>query len=156
MLLGAWALTLVLTTAACSSSGTSIAATGATSTATPLVSASESPEGSTVDVTVQDFSVTIAQPSAPAGEITFSITNDGPTVHELVVLQTDDPAGDLPVSDGKAAEEGHGITHMGEVEDIADGATETLALELDPGNYVLMCNLPGHYEAGMFAAFTVT
>ena len=31
-----------------------------------------------------------------------------------------------------------------------------MALELDPGNYVLMCNLPGHYEAGMFAAFTVT
>jgi uncharacterized cupredoxin-like copper-binding protein len=31
-----------------------------------------------------------------------------------------------------------------------------LALDLEAGPYVLICNVPGHYESGMHAAFEVT
>ena len=48
-----------------------------------------------------------------------------------------------------------GVTHVDEVEDIAVGATESLTLTLEAGNYVVICNIPGHYLAGMHAALTV-
>jgi uncharacterized cupredoxin-like copper-binding protein len=35
------------------------------------------------------------------------------------------------------------------------GAAKTLALNLAPGHYALVCNLPGHYKAGMYADLTV-
>ena len=31
---------------------------------------------------------------------------------------------------------------------------QDLTVTLDPGNYVAICNLPDHYQAGMFTSFT--
>ena len=42
-----------------------------------------------------------------------------------------------------------------EVEDIAPGVSQKLALDLAPGAYAVICNLPGHYGQGMHATFTV-
>jgi hypothetical protein len=40
--------------------------------------------GVTVDVTVQEFAVLPAQDSAPAGDVTFNVTNTGPEdTHEF-------------------------------------------------------------------------
>ena len=36
------------------------------------------------------------------------------------------------------------------------GATKTITIDLKPGHYVLFCNLPGHYAAGMHQDFWVT
>ena len=36
------------------------------------------------------------------------------------------------------------------------GATKALTLDLKPGTYLLVCNLPGHYAAGMWTVLTVT
>ncbi|MEA2312683.1 MAG: hypothetical protein QOE28_2651, partial [Solirubrobacteraceae bacterium] len=35
------------------------------------------------------------------------------------------------------------------------GAAKALTLNLKPGHYALICNLPGHYTAGMYADLTV-
>ena len=35
------------------------------------------------------------------------------------------------------------------------GQTRRLALTLNAGRYVLICNVPGHYKAGMFVGFRV-
>ena len=86
--------------------------------------------------------------------MTFSITNTGTTIHEFVVLKTGVAEGALPPSadePGKADEPGH----IDEVEDIAPGATAKLTVTLDPGAYVIICNMPGHYAAGMHTSFTV-
>lgn len=40
--------------------------------------------------------------------------------------------------------------------DMEAGASKTLTLKLDKGRYALICNIPGHYAAGMFADFTVS
>ena len=37
----------------------------------------------------------------------------------------------------------------------ADDSRLTPATQLEAGSYVLICNVPGHYENGMFAAFEV-
>ena len=88
--------------------------------------------------------------------MTFQINNAGTVVHEFVVMKTDLAADKLPIdtSKGVVSEETSGLTVIDEVEDIAIGATPSLAVTLPAGHYVLICNLPGHYAGGMHADFT--
>ena len=110
-----------------------------------------------IDVTVSDFKVEPAETSAPAGELTFDITNDAEQTHEFVIFKTDLAPDALPVGDdGDVDEEGEGVEHIDEIEDITGGSTQSLTVSLDAGKYGFICNLPGHYEQGMHAAFTVS
>jgi uncharacterized cupredoxin-like copper-binding protein len=148
---------LMLTAAACSSDddGGSTAATGGESTG----------GGTTVDVTVQEFAVLPATDTAPAGDVTFDVTNEGPEdTHEFVVFKTDLEPDALPTaSDGSVDEEGEGVELVDEIEDIAVGDTPTLTVSLDAGSYVLICNIVEdegdetivHYQQGMRTGFTV-
>jgi uncharacterized cupredoxin-like copper-binding protein len=117
-------------------------------------------EGS-VKATEKDFAITLDPTSTAAGEVTFDITNDGPSEHEFVVFKTDLAPDKLPTTtDENGAvivdEEGQGVQHVDEVEDIAPNSDATLTVDLDAGKYVIICNLPAHYQQGMHAAFTVT
>lgn len=128
-----------------------------------LVSAGCSSDEGEVDVTVQEFAVIPAAASAPAGDVTFNVTNDGPDdVHEFVVFQTDLAPDALPTNeDGSVDEEGEGVEHIDEIEDIAVGDTQSLSVNLQAGNYVLICNIydeaeqESHYQEGMRVGFTV-
>lgn len=111
----------------------------------------------TVEVTLADFSVTPDPDSEPAGEVTFDVTNDAEQVHEFVVFQTDLAADQLPTNeDGDVDEEGEGVELVDEIEDIEGGSSRSLTVNLDAGSYVLICNLPGHYQQGMHASFTAS
>jgi uncharacterized cupredoxin-like copper-binding protein len=107
-----------------------------------------------VDVTLKDFSLAVTPATFPAGDITFGIQNDGPSAHELVILRSDEAPDALPVQSGVIPEDR--IDLVDEVEDIAPGTNTSLSVNLEADAYVLVCNLPAHYEAGMHAAFTVT
>lgn len=107
-----------------------------------------------VTVTMKDFSITTSAASFPAGDITFGIQNDGPSAHEFVILRTDDAPDALPVENGEIPEDQ--VDLVDEAEDIAPGTGTSLGANLTAGSYVLVCNLPSHYAAGMLAAFTVT
>jgi uncharacterized cupredoxin-like copper-binding protein len=90
--------------------------------------------------------------SVPAGRTKFTVVNIGTVRHEMVVIRTDTPAGQLPTnSAGEASEKGA----VGEVSDLGAGREDTLTLNLKPGHYALICNLPGHYKAGMYTNFQV-
>jgi uncharacterized cupredoxin-like copper-binding protein len=41
------------------------------------------------------------------------------------------------------------------VEEREPGQSGDLSAELQPGKYVLFCNVPGHFMAGMWAVLTV-
>ena len=122
-----------------------------------LTGASCSDDGGGVGATLADFSITLDANSAEAGEVTFDVTNEADQTHEFVVLKTDIAEDQLPTDDaGDVDEAGDpGIELIDEIEDIAGGATPTLTVNLEAGNYVLICNLPGHYAEGMHASFTV-
>jgi uncharacterized cupredoxin-like copper-binding protein len=139
--------TLAIATVACSSSSSTSA--GSTSS-----SASDGSAGASVTATLKDFAVSIAPSEVAAGEVTFEITNEGPSTHEFVVLQTDTAPGDLTVENGLVPEDG--ITVVGEVEDIAASTTANLTLTLEAGQYVIICNIEGHYEQGMSTGLTAT
>lgn len=85
-----------------------------------------------------------------AGTVTFEVKNEGTLVHEMVLIKTDKGAANLG-TDGEAEEAGA----IDEVADLPAGESKTLELDLDAGKYALVCNLPGHYEDGMYADFTV-
>jgi uncharacterized cupredoxin-like copper-binding protein len=130
-----------------------------------LVAAGCSDDETTVDVTVQEFAVIPASTSAPAGDVTFDVTNEGPDdTHEFVVFKTDLAPDALPTAaDGSVDEEGEGVELIDEIEDIAVGDTPTLTVSLDAGSYVFICNIVeeeggetiAHYQQGMRVAFTV-
>ncbi len=135
--------------------------------ATPSVAAmAVPPVSAAVNVTLQEFAVVPDTASVPAGTVTFAATNKGPDdVHELVVIKTDLGPLDLPTdADGKVLEDGAGMEVIGEVEDVAIGATAEFSLDLTVGKYLLICNilqtepdgsLESHYKMGMVATFEV-
>jgi len=96
--------------------------------------------------------------AAAAGLIDLAVTDRGPSAHEMLIFQTDLPADRLPRSpDGRVDENGEGVLKVFDSGDnIAVATTKTFHIALAAGRYVMVCNLPGHYQAGMHSAFTVT
>ena len=136
-------------------------------TATVEVVASPTTEeaaGGDVEVLLDEWSV-VANPSeVPAGPVTFTAVNAGDEDHELVVLKTDLAADALPVVDSKVDEVAAG-EEIGEIEDVLTASEKQATFDLEPGAYVLFCNiteeeptgeLESHYEEGMHTAFVVT
>jgi uncharacterized cupredoxin-like copper-binding protein len=110
-------------------------------------------------VSLNQWSVTPTATPA-AGKVTFSVTNAGTITHEFVVLKTDTSSADIEI--GKFEGESDRInedtagTNVGETGDMQPGATSDLTLDLKPGHYVFLCNLPGHYMQGMHVDVTVS
>jgi uncharacterized cupredoxin-like copper-binding protein len=140
------AAVFALAMAACSSSSSS-------SSSSSEGSSSDSSTGASVGSVVKDFSITLDQSSVAAGEVTFNISNEGPSTHEFVVIQSDLAPDALPVSDDEVQEDQ--VDAIGEQEDIAANTTTDLSLDLAPGSYIVFCNITGHYSQGMYAGLTV-
>jgi uncharacterized cupredoxin-like copper-binding protein len=134
--------------------------------AAPDASVTGTPVKTTLGEDKGKFFIKVDKNTVPAGETTFVIDNVGTMHHELVIYKTDEPADKLPkADDGTAALEEDGIvgeavytTPLRGKEDhrIRDGRGVNYTIDLEPGKYVLLCNLPGHYAGGQYIAFTVT
>ena len=109
--------------------------------------------GGTVSVALgtsdNEYAMTPNPAEAAAGSVTFTVTNGGKLQHEMVVIRTDKGAANLGV-DGEADE-------SGAVDEITVDADQSgdLTVDLPAGAYALVCNLAGHYQAGMYADFSV-
>ena len=106
-----------------------------------------------VGVTLKEMSVVLSTSTVPAGSVTFDVTNAGSVEHEFVILRTDIAPGALPANAeqaGKAAE----IGHVDEIDPVT-GTKSVTVDKMRPGFYILVCNKPGHYAAGMFASLYV-
>jgi uncharacterized cupredoxin-like copper-binding protein len=106
-----------------------------------------------VEVSLRDDAVMLEPDSAEAGSLTFSATNDGTETHEIEIFSGDVDPSTLPVEDNVASTEG--LALVDEIEDITPGSSADLTVDLDAGQYVVMCNLPGHFEQGMYSTFAV-
>jgi uncharacterized cupredoxin-like copper-binding protein len=108
--------------------------------------------------------VRVSPTSAAPGTVSLRVGNVGAARHELVVLPlaTDARPGQRAVgTDGTVAEAGS----LGEASNncgadagngILPGAEGWTTIQLAAGSYELLCNLPGHYAAGMYAELDVT
>jgi len=147
----------VLATAACggddSSASPATAPTTAPATTAPATTA---PAATATAVTValgkpEEFSLVPSVPSVAAGKVTFTVTNSGQVLHEMVVVPAPGGSKSLKQPDGTASEDGT----LGEAPDVEVGKTTTFTVTMKPGKYSLLCNLPGHFANGMYADFTV-
>ena len=107
-------------------------------------------------MTVKDFQIHPVTPTVAHGDVTFEVTNQGPATHEFVIVRSDLPAARLPIGpDGLGVDE-DSVDPVGEIGELGSGTTGTLTLNLDPGRYVVFCNLEGHYLGGMHASLEVS
>ena len=113
--------------------------------------APESTEQPTLSVELTDFAVKADPGTVKAGHQVFAVSNRASMIHDLVVIKTDLAPNALPLDGGKAKEDGK----VGGVANISAGVSRKLVLELPAGHYVLICNVPGHYQLGMRTALTV-
>ncbi len=127
----------------------------------PSTASSPSPETSAkatkIKVTAKEMAFQLSSTTAPAGTVEFVVKNLGKESHEFVVLKNNLSDKKLPLKSDSLDEDAKGFKNMGEIGDnkLKSGATETLRVNLTPGRYLLVCNLPGHFKAGMKAEFTV-
>ena len=114
-----------------------------------------------VDVTAVDFAFEGIPDMVPAGDVSFSLSNEGESAHEMFMARLGDGidldellARDEAPSPEEAEEIGGAYSDPG-------GETVYLNAEgLEPGTYAVVCFIPGpdgkaHYELGMKQTFTV-
>lgn len=105
---------------------------------------------------VNEWAVGVSATAAKAGEVTFNIENQGTIAHEFLVARTDIEPGQIPLTEeNKFDEELDGLTVVDEIKEWEPGQTQTLKVNLEPGKYQLLCNIVGHYKAGMWVGFEV-
>ena len=137
-----------------------------------LLGACSTPAGSTgttVTASLKEWEIKITSADLAAGDITFNLTNNGDKEHEFIVRKTDLKSDSLPLIDsgadaGRIDEESSKLSGVGNPSEVAvvpPGSTGlSLRLTLEPGHYVLFCNLKVedllHYQKGMHVDFTVT
>ncbi len=122
-----------------------------------MTSCTKAAEASTVRVTANEWSLMPDSSSVRAGQVTFETLNQGRAGHEVVVLKTALAADALKVkANGAEVDEIGSGQIIGELEDIGAGQTKSMTLILAPGRYVLVCNILGHYYAGMVTVLEVS
>ena len=105
---------------------------------------------------ISKMQIVLDHDTVPAGKVTFRAVNESKDqIHELIVVRADAHTA-LPYDGRKNEVIEKRIHHLGEISDLKPGAKGTMTLDLKPGSYVVICNQPGHYKAGMMAALLVT
>ena len=95
--------------------------------------------------------------SVKAGKVTFAVTNlSRSVVHEMIVVAVDNPNTPLPYDYNTARIPEKQVKMLGETDEMQPNAEQTITLDLKPGAYLLICNVPGHYAANMWTPLTVT
>jgi uncharacterized cupredoxin-like copper-binding protein/heme/copper-type cytochrome/quinol oxidase subunit 4 len=127
------------------------AAGAATATGQPATPASIQ----NITVSETTFQISLSPENVQAGQVTFHVVNNAHDLpHQFTIVKTDLPAGQLPVSAGQVDESQLDV--IGKTNVLPTGASTDLTATLTPGKYVMFCNVPGHYQAGMYAALTVS
>ena len=112
------------------------------------------------------MSVTVDSAFGKAGDVAFTVVNNGTIDHELLLLKTDTAYDQIPIADAgdPPAPVKTGANKIDEATNIAEtgdpnlkpGETRTFTAKgLASGSYVLVCNLAQHYGLGMRVAFTI-
>jgi plastocyanin len=128
------AVAIPLTFAACGDDDETTSAAGDTAATTTETAATGGGGGETIDISETEFALDPSDPTAAAGAVTFNVSNDGSTVHDLEV-------------------EGNGIAEA--TDPIEAGSSAELTVDLEPGEYKIYCTIGDHAAQGMEGTLTV-
>jgi uncharacterized cupredoxin-like copper-binding protein len=108
------------------------------------------------DMSKASFAIQTDKWAVKAGMVTFKVTNASKDMeHEMLVVPIADMKTPLPYNDNENRLDEEANEDLGEVAELAPGASGELTVEMKPGLYALICNIPGHYAAGMWKVIAV-
>ena len=122
-----------------------------------VVNVTPTPPAFYLPVSLNEWHIAV-QTTITAGKVNVEAANFGSVQHELLVFKTDLAPSAFPVDkDGNIIENGAGVNLVSDGDNIDPNGTQTRSLDLtQPGTYVFVCNIPGHFKAGMYTVVTVT
>jgi uncharacterized cupredoxin-like copper-binding protein len=82
-----------------------------------------------IQATLREWAIDLSAQEAPTGKITFVVTNQGQMAHNFTVLSDTGTVAKVP--NFRAA-----------------NGPQTLEVDLQPGTYTIICDLPGHAQRG--------
>lgn len=103
------------------------------------------------------MTIALDHETVKAGEVVFEVHNDAVSEeHEMVLVKLKSANEEVAVVKGKHRVDEKDLDSLGEVSELKPGADGSLKADLKPGSYLLLCNIKGHFEAGMHTKLTVT
>lgn len=130
-----------------------------------MIGCSDTSGGGQLNITLDEWSITLDKTSLPEGPIEFTIKNDGEKQHEVIILRTDIAPGELPTNDDGSANVGApDVDELQTIDKLDAGDKTGRTYTLDAGNYVFIDNTVAeengekvsYYGKGMRAGFTIT
>jgi len=111
----------------------------------------------TLHVTLTDqMELKLETNTVKAGRVVLDVINEAESQqHEVIIARLNDRNQSVSVSPGQDRVDERKIKTLGEVSDLDPGKEGKLSINLKPGEYLLFCNMKGHYQAGMLAHLTV-
>jgi uncharacterized cupredoxin-like copper-binding protein len=104
-------------------------------------------------VTMKDYKVELSVANVKVGPVKIGVKNAGGMEHSFELIKTDLPFDKLPTDTGTAKASEVGLVKQ--VKSLGVGKVSVVTADLTAGNYVVICNVAGHYLLGMRAALTV-
>lgn len=114
---------------------------------------------------LDEWTITADADQLPSGSQTITAINAGHHTHELVIVHAADAASLPTEPDGSVDEDALKSKTVGEIADVAAGASKRATFDLAPGSYVAFCNIVedmgmggmqhGHFDLGMHTKFVV-
>ena len=98
---------------------------------------SAGPPAGSIKVSMTEFAFSPKDLSAPAGKVVFYLENAGQTSHDMVVFDSSQKQ----VAKSDVVQAGNNLVFT--IDNLA------------AGSYAIVCDLPGHREAGMVGTLTV-
>jgi uncharacterized cupredoxin-like copper-binding protein len=97
-----------------------------------------------IDLTVTDFQFSPNTFTVPAGkEITLNTSNSGAVLHNLIIMNLGKTAG------AEFGDEDLPIIYWKLEMPPGDNSSATFTAPKEPGDYEIVCSIPGHIQAGM-------
>jgi uncharacterized cupredoxin-like copper-binding protein len=102
--------------------------------------------------------LSLSSTTVPAGQVSLRVVNDGAWIHELAVLplESGHNIGQRRIEADNKVDESASLGHVegscgaDEGDGLVPGASGWTTITLAPGRYELICNIAGHYRAGMY------
>jgi uncharacterized cupredoxin-like copper-binding protein len=113
-------------------------------------------QDASVDPSISGMVMKIDATKVKAGHVTLEAVNQSKSlVHEVLVVRALPQGKELPYDTKKDMVVETRVHSLGEIPELKPGAHGKLTLNLKPGKYLLFCNQPGHYKAGMSTTLVV-